>query len=58
MSFASDFRAAIRAESTEEIRRMAGGGGMLAAIASEELARRERERLSAEQMTNTPQTED
>lgn len=44
MSFASDFKAAIREETDEELRRMAEADDMLSAIARSELARRERER--------------
>lgn len=42
MSFASDFRAAIRAETDEELQRMADGDWPLSGIARDEIRRRER----------------
>ena len=42
MSFASDFRAALREETDEELRRMASEDTFLAALARGELARRAR----------------
>lgn len=47
MSFASDFKAAIREETDEELRRMAEADDMLGAIARGEIGRRERERTAA-----------
>lgn len=42
MSFASAFRAAIRAETDEELRRMAAADDLLLRIAQDEIRRRER----------------
>jgi PHD/YefM family antitoxin component YafN of YafNO toxin-antitoxin module len=48
MSFASDFRAAIRQETDEELAQMAQADDLLSRIAQDEIRRRERERAAAE----------